>query len=191
MVRKYLEWHSHEVRMEISHSPYNGQALQLGGAIGFLSLVEGPRNAADEALLAIADLSLDCAEACVRCVGIQPKSLAEVGEGSDGAGREKRLEADEGGLAVGAPMEDRFFPGQSMQGTCDGCKIFHILPIVPGETKERADFGSSFGRWDLPNSREKRRVWQEALFRDPVTQVTDLFCGESAFLGPQLEVSVP
>ena len=45
--------------------------------------------------------------------------------------------------------------------------------------------------WDLPNSREERRVWQEALFRDPVTQVTDLFCGESAFLGPQLEVSVP
>ena len=59
MVCKYLEWHSHEVRTEPSHSPYNGQALQLGGGIGFLSLVEGPRSAADDALLAIADLSQD------------------------------------------------------------------------------------------------------------------------------------
>ena len=88
-------------------------------------------------------------------------------------------------------MKDRVFPGQSMQGTCDDCGVFHISPVVAGETKERADFGGGFGRWDLPNSREERRVWQEALFRDPVTQVTDLFCGESAFLGPQLEVSVP
>ena len=93
MVRKYLEWHSHEVRTELSHSPYNGQSFQLGGGIGFLSLVEGPRSAADDALLAIADLSQDCAEACGRLVGVQPKSLAEVGEGSDGAGSEERLEA--------------------------------------------------------------------------------------------------
>ena len=190
MVRKYLEWHSHEVRTELSHSPYNGQALQLGGGIGFLSLVEGPRCAADDALLAIADLSQDCAEARGRRVGIQPKSLAEVGEGSDGSGREERLEVVEGGLAVGAPMEGRVFPGQNMQGTCDVCEVFHISPIVAGETKERADFGGDFGRWDLSNSREEHRVWQEALFRGPVTQVTDLFCSESAFLGNQLEVSV-
>ena len=144
MVRKYLEWHSHEVRTELSHSPYNGQALQLGGGIGFLSLVEGPRSAADDTLLAMADLSQDCAEACGRRVCIQPKSLAEVGEGSDGAGREEHLEAVEGSLAVGAPMEDRVFPGQSMQGTCDGCEIFHISPVVAGETKERADFGGGF-----------------------------------------------
>ena len=125
MVRKYLEWHSHEVRTKLSHSPYNGQALQLGGGIGFLNLVEGPRSAADDALLAVVDLRQDCAEACGRRVGVQPKSLAEVGEGSDGAGSEERLEAVEGGLAVGAPMEDRVFPGQSMQGTCDGCEVFH------------------------------------------------------------------
>ena len=191
MVRKYLEWHSHEIRTELSHSPYIGQALQLGDGIGFLSLVEGPRSAADDTLLAIADLSQDCAEACGRCFGIQPKSLAEVGEGSDGAGREERLEAVEGGLAVSAPMEDHVFPGQSMQGTCDGCKVFHISPAVADETKERADFGGGFGRWDLPNSREELRVWKEGVFRDLVTQVTDLFCGKSAFLGPQIEVSVP
>ena len=105
--------------------------------------------------------------------------------------REERLEAVEGGLAVGAPMEDRIFPGQSMQGTCDDCEVFHISPVVTGETKERADIGGCFGRWDFPNSREERRVWQEALFRDLVTHVTDLFCSESTFLDPQLEVSVP
>ena len=144
MVGKYLEWHSHEVRTELSHSPYNGQALQLGGGIGFISLVEGPRNAADDALLAIADLSQDCNEAWGRRIGTQPKSLAEVREGSDGAGREERLEVVEGVLAVGAPMEDHIFPGQSMQGTCDGCKVFHISPVVADETKERADFGAFY-----------------------------------------------
>ena len=102
MVRKFLEWHSHEVRTELSHGPYNGQALQLGGGIGLLSLVEGPRSAADDALLAVVDLRQDCAEASGRCMGVQPKSLPEVGEGSDGAGSEERLEAVEGGLAVGA-----------------------------------------------------------------------------------------
>ena len=52
----------------------------------------------------------------------------------------------EGSLAVGAPVEDLVFPGQSMQGTCDGCEVFHIPPVVAGETKERADFGGGFGR---------------------------------------------
>ena len=98
----------------------------------------------------------DCEEVCGRHVGVQPKSLAEVREGSDGAGSEERLEAVEGGLAVGAPMEDRVFPGQSMQGTCDGYEVFHIPPVVSGGTKERADFGGGFGMWDLPNSREER-----------------------------------
>ena len=191
MFREDLEWHSHEIRTELSHSPYNGQALQFSGGIGFLSLVEGPRSAADDALLTVADLSQDCAEACGRRIGAQPKSLAEVGEGSEGAGSEERLEAVEGGLAVGTPMEDRVFPGQHMQGTCDGCEVFHISPVVAGETKERADFGGGFGRWNLPNSREERRVWQEAFFRDPVTQVTDLFCSECAFFDPQPEVGVP
>ena len=88
-------------------------------------------------------------------------------------------------------MEDHILPGQSMQGTCDGCEVFHISPVVTGETKERADFGGWFGRRDFPDSCEVRRVWQEALFRDPVTQVTDLFGSESALLGPQLEVRVP
>ena len=87
MVCEYLEWHSHEVRTELSHRPYNGEAFQIGGGIGFLSLVEGSRSAADDALLAIADLSQDCEEACGQRVGVQPKSLAEVGEGSDGGRR--------------------------------------------------------------------------------------------------------
>ena len=53
------------------------------------------------------------------------------------------------------------------------------------------DFGGSFGRWNLPDGCEERRIWQEALLRDPVTQVADLFCGKGAFLTPQLEICVP
>ena len=63
MICEYLEWHGHEVWTELSHSPYNGEAFQLGGGIGFLSLVEGSRSEADDALLAVADLRQDCAEA--------------------------------------------------------------------------------------------------------------------------------
>ena len=70
MIREYLEWHSHEVWTELSHSLYNGEAFQLGGRIGILSLVEGSRSAADDELLAVTDLRQDCAEACCRRVGV-------------------------------------------------------------------------------------------------------------------------
>ena len=62
----------------------------------------------------------------------------------------------EGFLAVSAPVEDRVCLGQGMHGTGDGCKIFHISPVIPCETKERADLGGSFGRRDLPDGRKKR-----------------------------------
>ena len=159
MIREDLKWHGHEVGTELSHSPYNGKALQLGGGVGLFSLVEGSRSAADDALPAFADLRQDCAKACGGCVGVQPKGLAEVGEGSDGTGGEEHFEAVEGALAVGAPVEDRVFPGQSMQGAGDSCEVFHISPVIPCETKERADFGGGFGRRDLPDGREECRVW--------------------------------
>ena len=155
MIHKYLKWHNHEVWTELSHSPYNGEAFQLGGGVGFFSLVEGLLGTADDALPAFADLCQDCAKACGRLVGVQPKRLAEVGEGSDGTGGEEHFEGVEGVLAVSAPVEDRVFPGQSMQGTGDGCKIFHISPVIPCETKERADFGGGFGRQDLPDGHEE------------------------------------
>ena len=59
MVSVYLKWHSHEVRPELGYRPHDSQALQFGGGVGFLSLVEGSGSAADDALLAIADLSQD------------------------------------------------------------------------------------------------------------------------------------
>ena len=159
MIREDLKWHGHEIGTELNHIPYNGEALQLGGRVGLFSLDEGSRSAADDALPAFADLRQDCAKACGGCVGIQPKGLAEVGEGSDGTGGEEHFEAVEGALAVGATVEDRFFPGQSMQGAGDSCKIFHILPVIPCETKERADFGGGSGRRDLPDGREECQVW--------------------------------
>ena len=72
---------------------------------------ESPGSAEDDALLAIADLSQDSAEARSGGVGVQPKGLAEVREGSDGAGREQCFQLVEGSLAFGAPMEDRILPG--------------------------------------------------------------------------------
>ena len=42
MVGEYLKWHSHEIRPEFGHRPDDGQALQFGGGIGLLSLVEEP-----------------------------------------------------------------------------------------------------------------------------------------------------
>ena len=70
-------------------------------------------------------------------------------------------------------------------------KFFYISPVIPGETKERADFGGGFRRRDLPDGREECRVWQEAFLCNPVPQVTDLFSGEGTFHRSQLEIIVP
>ena len=70
-------------------------------------------------------------------------------------------------------------------------KFFHISPVIPCKTKERANFSGGFGRQNLPDGREEHRVWQEAFFGDPVAQIADLFSGEGAFLAPHLKVSVP
>ena len=70
VVGKYLEWHSHEVRPELCYPPHDSQALQFSGRVGLLSLVGGPGNAADDALLAIADLSQNGAEACSGGIGV-------------------------------------------------------------------------------------------------------------------------
>ena len=42
MVGEDLKWHRHEIRPEFGHRSDNGQALQFGGGVGLLSLVEGP-----------------------------------------------------------------------------------------------------------------------------------------------------
>ena len=111
VVGKYLEWHSHEVRPELRYRPHDSQALQLSGRVGLFSQVESPGRAADDTLLAIVDLSQDSAEACSGGVGVQPKGLDEAREGSDGAGRKQCFQLVEGGLAFGAPVEDRILPG--------------------------------------------------------------------------------
>ena len=46
------------------------------------------------------------------------------------------------------------------------------------------------GGMSLIAARE-RGIWQKALLSHPMAQVTDLFGGESAFRGPQLELNVP
>ena len=70
MVSIYLEWHSHEARPELGYRSHDSQALRFGGGVGFLRLVEGSGSAADDAFLAIADLSQDSTEASGGGVGI-------------------------------------------------------------------------------------------------------------------------
>ena len=88
-------------------------------------------------------------------------------------------------------MEDRILPGQCMQRAGDRCEILRISPVIPGKTQEGADFSGGFGRRDLPDGREERWIWEEAFFRHPVPQITDLFGGEGAFLCTQFKVCVP
>ena len=145
MIDVDLKCHRHQVRAELCDSPEDGEALQFGGGISFFRLVEGARSTADDALLTFPHLREDCAEACSICVNIQPEWLAEVWKGSDGAGGEESLEAVEGVLAIRAPVEDRIFPGKRVKRPGDGGEILNITPLVPGETQERANFGSIRG----------------------------------------------
>ena len=44
---------------------------------------------------------------------------------------------------------------------------------------------------DLPDGREERWIWEEAFFRHPVPQITDLFGGKGTFLCTKFKVCVP
>ena len=83
MVRENLKWHGHEVRTELGDCPYNRQALQFSGWVRLFSLVQSPRSATDDALLAVPNLGQDGTEACSGGIGIQPKFLAKVRESCD------------------------------------------------------------------------------------------------------------
>ena len=111
VVRVYLEWHSHEVWPELGDCPHNRQALQFSGRVRLFSLIQSSGSAADDALLALPNLSQDGTEACRRGVGVQPECLAEVRESCDRASGELGFELIERGLTVLAPMEERFLPG--------------------------------------------------------------------------------
>ena len=111
VVSIYLKWHCHEVRPELGYRPHDSQALQFSSGLSFFILVEGPGSVTDDALLAIADLNQDLTEASGGGVGIERESLAKIREGSDRAGCQQVLQLVEGGLAFGAPVKDRVFPG--------------------------------------------------------------------------------
>ena len=103
-------------------------------------------------------MSEDCTETCGRRVRIQPEAQAEVGEGGDGTSGEESLEVVEGVLAVRAPVKDRVHQGQGVQRSGDGCKVFHIAPVVPGETQKGVNFRGILGRTDLPDGGKQRGV---------------------------------
>ena len=158
MVSKNLEWHGHEVRTELHNGPDDSETFQFSGGVGLLSMVERPRGATDDPLLALPDLRQYCAEACSRLVRVKMEGLAKVGKGGDGTGGEECFQAVEGILAVSAPMEDRVLPGQRMQWAGDCCKIFHITPVIPGKTQEGADFSGGFGRQNLLDGRKEHWI---------------------------------
>ena len=70
MVRIHLERYRHQVWAELGDGPYDGEALQFRGGVGFLRLVKGARGTANNALLAFLYLREDCTEACCGGVGI-------------------------------------------------------------------------------------------------------------------------
>ena len=122
MIRVYLKWHSHEVWTELGDCPHNRQTLQFGGWVRLFSLIQSPRSAANDALLALSNLSQDSTEACCGGVGVQPECLAEVREICDRAGSQPGLQLVKCCLAVLAPVEERIFPGQSVQGAAMAAK---------------------------------------------------------------------
>ena len=64
MIRIYLEWHGHEIWMELSNGPRDGETFQFRSGVGLLSLVQRSRSAADDTLLAFADLCQYRGKAC-------------------------------------------------------------------------------------------------------------------------------
>ena len=70
MIHIYLKWHGHEVRTELGDYPHNHQALQFSGWVRLFSLVQRPRSAADDALLAVPNLGQDSTEACSGGIGV-------------------------------------------------------------------------------------------------------------------------
>ena len=132
MIRVYLKWHSHEVWTELGDCPHNRQTLQFGGWVRLFSLIQSPRSAANDALLALPNLSQDSTEACCGGVGVQPECLAEVRESCDRAGSKPGLQLIECCLAVLAPVEERIFPGQSVQEGGNGGKTLDVPTVIAG-----------------------------------------------------------
>ena len=144
VIREYLKWHSHEVRAELGDCPHNRQALQFGGWVRLFSLIQSPGSAADGALLAFPNLSQDGTKACSGGIGVQPKCLAEVGEGCDRTCGKPSLQLIESCLAVLAPMEERILSGQSVQRSGDGGKALDVSAVIPSQTKKGAHFSGCF-----------------------------------------------
>ena len=42
-------------------------------------------------------------------------------------------------------MEDRVLPGQGVEWSGDGCELFNIAPVVPGEAQKGANFRGVLG----------------------------------------------
>ena len=159
MIREYLEWHSHEVRRNLATAHTIAKHSNFGGWVRLFSLIQSPGSATDDALLAFPNLSQDGTKACRGGIGIQPKCLAEVGEGCDRTCGKPSLQLVECCLAILAPMEERILPGQSVQGSGDGGKALDVAAVKPRQTKKGAHFGGCFRGWNVPDRSQERRIW--------------------------------
>ena len=145
VIRIYLEWHGHEVRTEFGDCPHNCQALQLSGWVRLFSLIQSPRSAANDALLAVPDLRQDSTEASRGGVGVEPEFFAKIREGCDRTRGESYLQLVECSLAVLAPVEERILPGQSMQGSGNGGKTLDVPAVITGKTEKERTSVAVFG----------------------------------------------
>ena len=46
-------------------------------------------------------------------------------------------------------MEDCVLPGQGVKWSGDGCEVFNVAPVVPGETQKGANFCGVLGWADF------------------------------------------
>ena len=145
MVSIYFKWHRHQVGTEFGNGPGNDKVLQFSAGVGFLHLVKGARGTTNDALLAFSYLREDSSEACGGGIGVLPEREVEVREGGDWAGGEEGLEAVEGILTLRTPVEDRIFPGETVERAGNGGKVLDILSAVPGEAQKWANFHCSLG----------------------------------------------
>ena len=48
-------------------------------------------------------------------------------------------------------MEDRVLPGQGVKWSGNGCEVFDVALVVPGETQKGANFCGVLGWADFPD----------------------------------------
>ena len=87
-------------------------------------------------------------------------------------------------------MKDRVLQGQGVKWSGDGCEVFDVASVVPGETQKGANFRDVLGWADFSDGSWQRGVREEAFFGDSMPEVADLSCREGTPISTELEFCV-